>query len=105
MKILPTVAGLILAGAFSTTVQAAPSQGEVMTLCKAEIKQSFEDISRIRTSRFKDRASGTYVTYRVSRRDQDTQKVLCTFRDGVASLTDDTGALIASKTSSENAGT
>jgi len=104
MKIVPTIAGVLLAGAFATTANAAPAKGEVMTLCKNEIKSTFEDVTRIRTSKFKDRASGTYVTYRVSTESADTQKVMCTYRDGVASLTDSEGAMIATKTSVENTG-
>lgn len=104
MKILPTIVGALLAASFATTAQAAPSKGKVMTLCKAEIKNSFEQISRIRTSRFKDRANGTFVTYRVSFPESDTQKVTCSFKDGIASLTDASGELIASKTSPENTG-
>lgn len=104
MKIVPTIAGVLLAGAFATTANASDSNGSVMTLCKNEIKATFEDVTRIRTSKFKDRASGTYVTYRVSTESADTQKVACTYRDGVASLTDSEGALIAPKTSVANTG-
>lgn len=104
MKIVPTIAGVLLAGAFATTANAGPSKGEVMTLCKNEIKSSFEDVTRIRTSKFKDRASGTYVTYRVSTESADTQKVTCTFKDGIASLTDSEGVMIAGKTNVDNTG-
>lgn len=104
MKILPTIAGLIIAGSFATSANAAPSKGEIMTLCKQEIKSSIDDVTRIRTNKFKDRASGTYVSYRVSLKDRDTQKVTCSFVDGVASLTDSDGAMIASKTATKNTG-
>ena len=104
MKILPTIAGVVLAGSFAVTANADASKGEIMTLCKAEIKESFNDVTRVRTAKFKDRASGTYITYRVSREGADTEKVTCTFQDGVASLTDANGAMIASKTSTENTG-
>ena len=99
MKIVPTFAGLILAGTFAVNANADASKGEIMALCKAEIQDSIEDVTRIRTSKFKDRSTGTFITYRVSRDNADTEKVTCTFRDGVASLTDSTGALIASKNS------
>ena len=102
MKIVPTFAGLILAGTFA--VNANASSSEAMTYCKAEIKDSMEDVTRIRTAKIKDRASGTYITYRVSREGADTEKVTCTYVEGVASLTDSTGAMIASKTSTENTG-
>ena len=104
MKIVPTIAGILLAGSFATTANAGPDKGAVMTLCKNEIKSSFEDVTRIRTAKFKDRASGTYVTYRVSTEGADTQKVTCTFKDGIASLTDSEGVMIAGKTNVENTG-
>lgn len=104
MKILPMIAGLVLAGTFAVTTQADTSKGEIMTLCKTEIKDSIDDVTRIRTAKFKDRAAATHVTYRVSTESAETQKVTCTFKDGVASLTDANGAMIASKTSSENTG-
>ena len=98
MKALPVIAGVILAGTFTLSAHAAPSKGEVMTLCKTEIKQSFDDISRIRTTRFNDRSSGTTVTYKVSLESAEAQTVTCSFKDGIASLTDGSGAMIASKT-------
>lgn len=104
MKVLPLIAGVILAGTFTTSANAAPSKSEVMTLCKNEIKESFDDISRIRTSRFKDKASGITVTYKVSLEGADAQKVTCSLNDGVASLTDSSGAMIASKANTENTG-
>lgn len=104
MKIVPMIAGVILAGSFATTANAGPAKGEVMTLCKNEIKSSFEDVTRIRTAKLKNRASGTYVTYRVSTESADTQKVTCTYKDGIASLTDSEGVMIAGKTDVENAG-
>ena len=66
MKILPTIAGVLLAGLFATSAHAGPPKGEVMTLCKSEIKSSIDDVVRIRTSRYRDKASGTYITFRVS---------------------------------------
>ena len=102
MKVLPTIAGIILAGTFATTAHAGPSKSEVMSQCKNEIKNSFEDISRIRTSKFKDRSSGTYVIYRVSFSNADAQKVTCSFKDGIASLTDAKGGMIASKLAANN---
>lgn len=104
MKVLPSIVGLVLLGSFATTAQAGPSKNAVMTQCKNEIKNSFEDISRIRTSKFKDRASGTSVTYRVTFKGSDAQKVTCSYKDGVASLTDANGAMVASKASAENTG-
>ena len=104
MKILPTIAGVILAGTFTMSANAGPSKGEVMTLCKNEIKESFDDITRIRTSRFKDKASGTTVTYKVSLEGTDAQKVTCSFSDGVASLTNSSGEMIASKVNTNNTG-
>ena len=98
------IAGVILAGTFTMSANAAPSKGKVMTLCKTEIKESFDDITRIRTTRFKSRASGTTVTYKVSLEGTDAQKVTCSFSDGVASLTDSSGEMIASKASTVNTG-
>lgn len=102
MKILPSIAGLILAGTFTTVAHAGPSKGQVMGECKAEIKASIDDVSRLRTSRFKDRASGTYVTFRVSTEDGESQLVKCTYRDGVTSLENADGELLVSKTLAEN---
>ncbi len=104
MKIVTTIAGIILASAFATTANAGPSKSEVMTQCKTEIKGTFEDVTRIRTNRMKERASGTYVTYKVSFEDAESQKVTCTFSDGIASLTDADGVMIAGKTETENTG-
>lgn len=104
MKVLPTITGVILAGIFTMPANAASSQSKVMTLCKNEIKESFDDITRIRTSRFKDRASGTTVTYKVSLEGTDAQKVICSFSDGVASLTNSSGEMIASKVNTDNTG-
>jgi hypothetical protein len=95
MKIVTSVAGLLLAGTLSIPATAGPSRGEIMTLCKSEIKDTFEEVSRIRTSRFRDKASGTYITFKVSAADAETQKVTCTYRDGVANLAGDNGALVA----------
>lgn len=102
MKVLPMIAGVFLASTITFSATAAPSQSEVMTLCKNEIKESFDDITRIRTSRFKERASGTTVTYKVSLEGTDAQKVTCSFNDGVASLTDSSGGMIASKANTGN---
>ena len=104
MKVLPTITGVILAGIFTLPANAASSKSEVMTLCKNEIKESFDDITRIRTSRVKDKASGTTVTYKVSLEGTDAQKVTCSFSDGIASLTDSSGEMIASKASTNNSG-
>jgi hypothetical protein len=104
MKILPTIAGVILAGTFTMSANAARSQSEVMTLCKNEIKESFDDITKIRTSRFKDRASGATVTYKVTREGTDAQKVTCSFSKGIASLTNSSGEMIASKVNTDNTG-
>ena len=104
MKILPSIAGLILAGTFTSVAQAGPSNGQVMGECKAEIRASIDDISRLRTSRFKDRASGTYVTFKVSTADGESQLVKCTYRDGVASLENSDGKMIAGKALADNTG-
>ena len=41
MKVLPTIAGLLLAGTFATTAHDGPSTSYVMTQCKAEINDTF----------------------------------------------------------------
>lgn len=99
MKVLPTIAGLLLAGTFATTAHAGASQSQVMTQCKAEINDTFEDVSRIRTSRFRTKSSGTYITFRVSMEGAEAQKVTCSYQNGMVSLADSKGDLIASKTS------
>lgn len=104
MKIVPTIAGLVLAGSFATAAHAGPSQGEVMTFCKAEVKDTFEDVTRIKTSRFRDKASGTFITFRVSTEGADTQKVTCHYKDGITSLTDANGDMIANTGQPENTG-
>ena len=96
MKIVPTIASLLLAGTFASTALAGPSKGEVMSYCKAEIKDKFEDISRIRTSRFRDKASGTQITFRVSLKDAEAQRVTCHFKDGIVGLADRDGEMITS---------
>ena len=99
MKVLPTIAGLLLAGTFATTAHDGPSTSYVMTQCKAEINDTFEDVSRIRTSRLRTKSSGTYITFRVSTEGADAQKITCSYQNGVVSLADSKGDLIASKTS------
>lgn len=86
MKIVPSVAGLLLAATVATPAAAGPSKGEILTLCKSEVKTAFEDATRIRTSRFKHSASATAITFKVSVADTAPQKVTCSFRDGIASL-------------------
>ncbi len=98
MKIVPTIAGIMIAGSLATTAYAGPSQGEIKSLCKNRIKSSFEDVTRIRTWGMKERSSGTHITYRVSTKGADTQVVTCSFSDGIASLTDSEGSMIAGKT-------
>ena len=93
MKIVPTLAGLILAGTFTATAHAGPSKGAIMTLCKSQVKDSIEDITRIRTAKFRDRASETKITFKVSTENADPQKVTCTYKDGIASLSNDKGNL------------
>lgn len=102
MKIVPTIAGLLLAGTFAVSAEAGPSKGEVLTSCKSEINESFDDVSRVRTAKYKYKSTGTFVTFKVST-DGEIQRVTCTYKDGMASLTDADGELIASKTEAEAA--
>lgn len=104
MKIVPTIAGLLLAGTFATTAHAGPSKGEVMTFCKAEINDSYQEVDRIRTSRYKYKSTGHIVTFKVST-GGEIEKVTCRHKDGETSLTDSNGDMIAkagSKTSTES---
>ena len=105
MKIVTSIASLLLAGTCASTALAGPSQGEVMNYCKAEIKDTFEDISRIRTSRFREKASGTHITFRVSLDDAENQNVICHYKDGIVGLTDTNGEMIASGVTVANTGT
>ena len=93
MKTVASIAGLVLAGALAMPAVAGPSKGEIMTQCKSEIKDAFDEVSRIRTSRFRDNASGTFITFKVSTPDAEPQKITCTYRDGIASLEDESGVL------------
>lgn len=95
MKIIPSIAGLLLAGTLATTVQAGPSKNEVATFCKAEINESLEAVSRVKMKRLRVKSSGTHVTYRVSQEGaEDSRKVTCTYKDGIVSLTDANGDMI-----------
>ncbi len=98
MKILPTLAGLILAGTFTSVAQADSSKEAAMSQCKAEIKASIDDISRIRTSRLREKSTGTHITFRVSTEGNDTQIGKCIHVGGLASLKNANGELIAAKT-------
>lgn len=104
MKIVPSIAGLLLAGTFTATAHAGPSKGEVMTMCKAEINATFQEVDRIRTSRYKYKSSGHHVTFKVSS-GGEIEKVTCKHDDGETSLTDANGDMIAkadTKTSLES---
>ena len=103
MKTFPTIAGLILASAISVPASAT-SKGEALTLCKLEVQESISDVTRVRTSKIKERASGTYVKLRVSTEGQGAQKVECAVEDGVAVLMNDEGNLIASKNAVDTSG-
>jgi hypothetical protein len=105
MKIVPSIASVLLAATCSSTALAGPSKGEVMTYCKAEIKDTFQDISRIRTSRFRDNASGTQITFRVSQESGDAHKIVCHYKDGIVGLSDQNGEMIASGVAVNNTGT
>jgi hypothetical protein len=88
MKVLLYFIGIAFAFVFSVSVSAKTSSGEIMTICKSTVKESMDDVTRIRTSKFKERASGTKITFRVSSRDNQTRKVTCTYANGVATLAD-----------------
>ena len=104
MKIVPTIAGMLLAGTFAATAHAGPSKGEVMTFCKAEINDTFQQVDRIRTSKYKYKATGHYVTFKVST-NGEIEKVTCQHKKGETSLVDANGDMIAkagSETSTES---
>ena len=88
MKVLLYFIGIAFAFVFSVSVSAKTSSGEIMTMCKSTVKASIDDVTRIRTSKFKERASGTKITFRVSSDNNQTRKVTCTYANGVATLTD-----------------
>ena len=90
MKVFLYFIGIAFAFVFSVSVSAKTSPGEIMTTCKSTVKESMDDITRIRTSKFKERASGTKITFRVSSRNNQTRKVTCTYANGVATLADPT---------------
>ena len=88
MKVFLYLIGIGFAFIFSVSVNAKPSSGEIMTICKSTVKESVDDVARIRTSKFKERATGTMITFRVSSSNKETKKVTCTYANGVASLAD-----------------
>ena len=88
MKVLLYFIGIAFAFVFSVSVSAKTSSGEIMTMCKSTVKASIDDVTRIRTTKFKERASGTKITFRVSSDNNQTRKVTCTYANGVATLTD-----------------
>ena len=88
MKIFMYLIGIGFAFVFSVSVNAKASSGEIMTMCKSNVKESVADVARIRTSKFKEKASGTMITFRVSSSNNQTKKVICTYANGVATLSD-----------------
>ena len=88
MKVFLYLIGIGFAFVFSVSVNAKVSSGEIMTMCKAAVKESVNDVTRIRTSKFKERASGTTISFRVSSNNNQTRKVTCTYANGVASVKD-----------------
>ncbi len=88
MKVFLYFIGIAFAFVFSVSVSAKTSSGEIMTMCKSTVKESMDGVTRIRTSKFKEKASGTKITFRVSSENNQTRKVTCTYANGVATLTD-----------------
>ena len=88
MKIFLYLIGIGFAFVFSVSVNAKASSGEIMTRCKSNVKESVDDVARIRTSKYKEKASGTMITFRVSSSNNQTKKVTCTYANGVATLAD-----------------
>ena len=86
MKVFLYLIGIGFAFVFSVSVNAKASSGEIMTICKSTVKESVDDVTRIRTSKFKEKASGTKITFRVSSSSNETKKVTCTYANGVATL-------------------
>ena len=88
MKVFLYLIGIGFAFVFSVSVNARASSGEIMTICKSTVKESIDDVARIRTSKFKEKASGTKITFRVSSSNNQTKKVTCTYSNGLATLSD-----------------
>ena len=88
MKVFLYLVGIGFACVFSVSVSSKASSGEIMTMCKSTVKESMDGVTRIRTSKFKERASGTKITFRVSSDNNQTRKVTCTYANGVATLAD-----------------
>ena len=88
MKIFLYLIGIGFAFVFSVSVNAKASSGEIMTMCKSTVKESIDDVARIRTSKFKEKASGTIITFRVSSSDNQSKKVTCKYSNGVLTLVD-----------------
>ena len=57
MKVFLYFVGIGFACVFSVSVSAKTSSGEIMTMCKSTVKESMDGVTRIRTSKFKERAS------------------------------------------------
>ena len=64
-------------------VQAAPSQGEMLTMCKQQVVQTFGDVGRIKVKRM--RRNSIAVLARIPNVD-DLQTVVCEFEKGSVSL-------------------
>lgn len=96
MKTVTTIAGLVLASAISIPASASSAKSEALTLCKAQVQNTFENVTRVRTAKIKERSTGVYVKLRVSTEGQGTEAVQCAVQDGIASLTTKDGNLIAS---------
>ena len=88
MKIFLYLIGIGFAFVFSVSVNAKASSGEIMTMCKSTVKESIDDVARIRTSKFKEKASGTMITFRVSSSNNQSKKVTCKYANGIATLVD-----------------
>jgi len=88
VKIFLYLMGIGFAVLFSLSVNAEANSREIMTLCKGTVIESIHDVTRISTKRFKKKANGTFITFRISSRSNQTRKVLCRYSNGVATLSD-----------------
>jgi hypothetical protein len=64
-------------------VQAAPSQGQMLTMCKQEVAQTFGDVGRIKVKKM--RRNRIEVSARIPNVD-DLQTIICEFEKGSVRL-------------------
>ena len=68
MKVFLYFIGIAFAFVFSVSVSAKTSSGEIMTMCKSTVKESMDGVTRIRTSKFKEKLAELRLHFASPRR-------------------------------------